>query len=112
MEEIDESLGQYVVYYPAAMQESEGVVEAQFMVIWEDEFISTRAFTIRVEPVIIVGTESEDGFTLFVETIKRYEGAIEITTAAGTTPDLSAYATKQYVDDAIAALANLEEEEF
>lgn len=47
-----------------------------------------------------------------VETIKRYEGAIEITTAAGTTPDLSAYATKQYADDAIAALANLEEEEF
>ena len=31
---------------------------------------------------------------------------------AGTTPDLSAYATKQYVDDAIAARANLEEEEF
>ena len=31
---------------------------------------------------------------------------------AGTTPDLSAYATKQYVDDAIAALANLEEEDF
>ena len=31
---------------------------------------------------------------------------------AGTTPDLLAYATKQYVDDAIAALANLEEEEF
>lgn len=31
---------------------------------------------------------------------------------AGTTSDLSAYATKQYVDDAIAALANLEEEEF
>lgn len=31
---------------------------------------------------------------------------------AGTTPDLSAYATKLYVDDAIAALANLEEEEF
>lgn len=28
------------------------------------------------------------------------------------TPDLSACATKQYVDDAIAALANLEEEEF
>ena len=26
--------------------------------------------------------------------------------------DLTSYATKQYVDDAIAALANLEEEEF
>ena len=74
MEEIDASLGQYVVYYPAAMQESEGAVDAQFMVSWGDKSISTRAFTIRVEPVIIGGTESEDGFTLFVETIKRYEG--------------------------------------
>lgn len=82
MAEIDASLGQYVVYYPAAMQESEGVVEAQFMVTHDGKSISTRAFTIRVEPVIIGGTESEDGFTLFVETIMRYEGAIEITTAA------------------------------
>lgn len=31
---------------------------------------------------------------------------------AGTTLDLSVYATKQYVDDAIVALANLKEEEF
>ncbi|WP_169304528.1 collagen-like triple helix repeat-containing protein [Slackia heliotrinireducens] len=183
MTEIDASLGQFVVYYPAAMQEAEGAVDAQFMVTHDGKSISTRAFTIRVEPVITGGTESEDGFTLFVETIKRYEGAIEITTAAadaaneaaeaandaadsataswsgsvltvtsasgtssadlrgpqgiqgiqgetgpqgetgatgpqgsqgpsGTTPDLSAYATKQYVDDAIAALVNLEEEEF
>ena len=82
MEEIDESLGQYVVYYPAAMQESEGAVDAQCMVSWDDKSISTRTFTIRVEPVIIGGTESEDGFTLFVETIKRYEGAIEITNEA------------------------------
>ena len=66
MDEIDASLGQYVVYYPAAMQESEGVVEAQFMVTHDGKSISTRAFTIRVEPVIIGGTESEDGFTLFV----------------------------------------------
>ena len=82
MTEIDASLGQYVVYYPAAMQEAEGAVDAQFMVTHDGKSISTRAFTIRVEPVIIGGTESEDGFTLFVETIMRYEGAIEITTAA------------------------------
>lgn len=81
MTEIDASLGQFVVYYPAAMQGAEGVVEAQFMVTHDGKSISTRVFTIRVEPVIIGGTESEDGFTLFVETIKRYEGAIEITTA-------------------------------
>lgn len=82
MEEIDASLGQCLVYYPAAMQEEEGAVDAQCMVSWDDKSISTRAFTIRVEPVIIGGTESEDGFTLFVETIKRYEGAIEVTTDA------------------------------
>ncbi len=82
MEEIDASLGQFLVYYPAAMQEEEGAVDAQCMVSWDDKSISTRAFTIRVEPVIIGGTESEDGFTLFVETIKRYEGAIEVTTDA------------------------------
>ena len=84
MEEIDESLGQYVVYYSAALQEPEGAVEAQFMVSWDDKFISTRAFTIRVEPVIIGGTESDDGFTLFAETTKLYEEATVITTDAAT----------------------------
>lgn len=55
MDEIDATLGQYVVYYPAAMQEAEGVVEAQFMVTNDGKSISTRAFTIRVEPVTSAG---------------------------------------------------------
>ena len=102
MEEIDESLGQYVVYYPAAMQESEGAVDAQFMVSWDDKSISTRAFTIRVEPVIIGGTESEDGFTLFVETIMCSESAIEITTAAGDAANEAAEAAEDAADTATA----------
>ena len=102
MAEIDASLGQYVVYYPAAMQESEGVVEAQFMVTHDGKSISTRAFTIRVEPVIIGGTESEDGFTLFVETIMRYEGAIEITTAAADAANEAAEAANDAADSATA----------
>ena len=44
--------------------------------------------------------------------IQGIQGATGPQGPAGTMPDLSAYATKQYVDDAIAALANLEEEEF
>ena len=100
MEEIDESLGQYVVYYPAAMQEAEGAVDAQCMVSWDDKSISTRAFTIRVEPVIIGGTESEDGFTLFVETIKRYEGAIEITNEAADAANEAAEAAEDAADSA------------
>lgn len=102
MTEIDASLGQFVVYYPAAMQEAEGAVDAQFMVSWGDKSISTRAFTIRVEPVIIGGTESEDGFTLFVETIKRYEGAIEITTAAADAANEAAEAASDAADSATA----------
>lgn len=102
MTEIDASLGQYVVYYPAAMQEAEGVVEAQFMVTHDGKSISTRAFTIRVEPVLIGGTESENGFTLFVETIIRYEGAIEITTAAADAANEAAEAASDAADSATA----------
>lgn len=109
MEEIDESLGQYVVYYPAAMQESEGAVDAQFMVSWDDKSISTRAFTIRVEPVIVGGTESEDGFALFVETIKRYEGAIEITTAAADAANEAAEAAGDAADSASAVAAAIQQ---
>lgn len=50
-----------------------GVVGAQFMVSWGDRSISTRAFTIRVEPVIVGRTESEDGFIPFVE-IEQCQG--------------------------------------
>ena len=82
MEEVNATLGVFSVYYPAAMREAEGMVDAQCMVSWGDRSISTRAFVIQVEPVLVGGTESEDGFTLFVETIKRYEDAIEIDEAA------------------------------
>ena len=109
MEEIGESLGQYVVYYPAAMQESEGALDAQFMVSWDDKSISTRAFTIRVEPVIVGGTESEDGFALFVETIKRYEGAIEITTAAADAANEAAEAAGDAADSASAVAAAIQQ---
>lgn len=80
MEEIDESLGKYIVYYLAATQETEGTVGAQCMVGWVDKNIPTRAFPICVEPAIIGVTESEDGFALLVESIKRYEGAIKSST--------------------------------
>ena len=108
MTEIDASLGQFVVYYPAAMQEAEGAVDAQFMVTHEGKSISTRAFTIRVEPVIIGGTESEDGFTLFVETIMRYEGAIEITNEAADAANEAAEAAEDAADSANAVAAAIQ----
>lgn len=103
MDEIDESLGQYVVYYPAAMQEAEGAVLAQFMVSrGDDTYISSRVLTIRVEPVLVGGTEHEDGFTLFVEAINAYEHATEITTAAADAANEAAEAAEDAADSATA----------
>ena len=103
MDEIDASLGQFTVFYPAAMQEEEGAVEAQCMVSYDGMCISTRAFTIRVEPVLIGGEEHEDGFTLFVSAIQAYENAADISTAAAesaTAAAALANTAAQSADDA------------
>jgi hypothetical protein len=50
---VDASAGKFKVYYPSAMQEAEGAVQAQIMVSrGDDTYISSRVFTIRVEPVV------------------------------------------------------------
>lgn len=80
---VDASAGTFSVFYPAAMCESAGAVQAQVMVSrGDDTYISSRVFTIRVEPVIVGGEEHEDGFTLFLEAINAYENATEISTEA------------------------------
>ena len=88
---VDASAGKFKVYYPSAMQETEGAVQAQIMVSrGDDTYISSRVFTIRVEPVVIGGKEHEDGFTLFVDAINAYEHATEITTDAATAANAAA----------------------
>lgn len=103
---LDASIGQYLVYYPAAMQEAEGAVEAQCMVSYDGKSISTRAFIIRVEPVLIGGEEHEDGFTLFVGAIQAYENATEISTEAATRANTAADNADQAVSDLRAAAQN------
>ncbi len=76
-EAVDAASGQFMVWYPAAMAGAEGTVDAQVMVSWGDRSLSSRAFSIRVEQVLIGGTQSADGFTLFVEAIKKYEAAAD-----------------------------------
>lgn len=47
-------------------------------------------FTIRVEPVVIGGDKTGDGFTLFLEAINAYENATEITTEAADAANAAA----------------------
>lgn len=62
------------VFYPVALQDTAGMVDAQVVVsLPEGRSVSTRVFGIHVEPVVVGGEESGDGFALFVEVIKRYE---------------------------------------
>ena len=74
-EAVDAAAGTFMVWYPAAMACAEGTVDAQVMVSWGERSLSSRAFSIHVEQVLVGGTQSADGFTLFVEAIKKYEAA-------------------------------------
>ena len=104
---VDASAGTFEVYYPAAMQGAEGAVQAQVMVSRGDgTYISSRVFTIRVEPVIVGGEEHEDGFTLFVDAINAYEHATEITTEAATAANAAAQLANTARTDLLAAAEN------
>ena len=98
---IDASAGTFSVFYPAAMQEAEGAVQAQVMVSrGDDTYVSSRVFTIRVEPVVIGGEEHQDGFTLFLEAINAYEHATEITTDAADAANAAASAANSAASNA------------
>lgn len=104
-EEVDASEGTFVVYYPAAMCGTAGAVDAQVMLsLGDDTYVSSRVFTIRVEPVLVNGEEQEeDGFTLFVGAINAYEHAEEITTDAAIAANAAAELADQARLDLIAA---------
>ena len=88
---VDAAAGTFRVFYPAAMQDAQGTVDAQVMVsLGDDSAISTRVFQIRVEPVVLGGTESGDGFTLFVDAIKRYEDGAALATDAADAANAAA----------------------
>lgn len=106
---VNASAGAFEVYYPAAMQETEGAVQAQVMVSrGDDTYISSRVFTIRVEPVIVGGGEHEDGFTLFVDAINAYEHATEITTDAATAANAAATAANSAASNAASVAESIQ----
>lgn len=105
---VDAPAGAFEVYYPAAMCESGGVVDAQIVVSrGDDTYMSTRAFLVRVEPVVVGDLETQDGFTLFVGAIHAYENAEGISTEAATAANAAAELANTAAGNADQAAADL-----
>jgi hypothetical protein len=108
-EAVDAAAGTFSVFYPTAMCEAAGAVHAQIVVSrGDDTYISSRVFTIRVEPVVIGGEESEDGFTLFLDAINAYEHATEITIDAADAANAAAALANTAAENADQAVADLQ----
>ena len=103
---VDAAAGRFSVFYPAAMAGVEGNVEAQVMVSWGERALSSRVFGIRVERVIVDGeTPAEDGFTLFLDAVKRFERAESLALDAVDAANSAASVAQGVAGDLLAAKA-------
>lgn len=75
MEAADAASGAFRVFWPAAMCAAEGSAECEVVLSWGDRTLATPAFDVEVGTSLVGTLAVRDGFTLFVEAIKRYEGA-------------------------------------
>lgn len=75
MEAADAAAGAFRVFWPAAMCAAEGSAECEVVLSWGDRTLATPAFDVEVGTSLVETLAVRDGFTLFVEAIKRYEGA-------------------------------------
>ena len=81
-EAVDAAAGAFRVFWPAAMAEAEGTVDAQVMVAQGGESISSLPFTVCVAQAL-VGTEGAgDGYSMFLEALEKFEGADELISEA------------------------------
>lgn len=73
---MDAAAGRKAVYWPRAMACIEGVAECQLVLSYADGgSMTSRTFLVRVQEELIGSVDPGDGFTLFVDVIKRYEDA-------------------------------------
>lgn len=134
-EVIDAAAGKFRVFWPASMASDEGSAECEVLLSWGERALASPAFDVEVGTSLVGTLSVSDGFTLFVEAIKKYESATDDALAItaeikaardagefdgadgatgsqgekgekgetgatgknGETPDLSAYATKEWV---------------
>lgn len=76
-EAVDAAQGRFRLFWPAAMACAEGTVDAQVMVSQGGATMSSLPFCVRVEQDLTggAGSGSGDGYSLFLETIRKFEDA-------------------------------------
>lgn len=75
MEAADAASGAFRAFWPAAMCAAEGTAECEVVLNWGERALATPAFDVEVGTSLAGTLAVRDGFTLFVEAIKRYEDA-------------------------------------
>jgi hypothetical protein len=75
MEAVDAAVGEFRVFWPAAMASHEGSCECEVLLSWGERAIASPAFDVEVGTSLVGTLAVRDGFTLFVDAIKRYEDA-------------------------------------
>lgn len=75
MEAEDAASGAFRVFWPASMCAAEGTAECEVVLSWGERALATPAFDVEVGTSLVGTLAARDGFTLFVEAIKRYEDA-------------------------------------
>ena len=82
-EAVDAEHGRFRVFWPASMACAEGTVDAQVVVRGGDEAISSAPFAVRVAAALGgVEGSSGDGYSMFLEAIRKFEEADELIDAA------------------------------
>lgn len=77
MEAVDAAAGRFRVFWPAAMAAHEGTAECEVVLSWGERTLATPAFDVEIGTALAGALAVRDGFTLFVEAIKRYETATD-----------------------------------
>ncbi len=73
---IDAAGGRMAVYWPRSMVNIESVVECKLILSYpEGGTLSSRKFLVRSDEALFGSVDPGDGFSLFVDVIKRYENA-------------------------------------
>lgn len=78
-EAVDAAHGRFRVFWPASMACAEGTVDAQVVIRGGDEAISSAPFAVRVAAAL-GGVEGSggDGYSMFLEAIRKFEEADEL----------------------------------